>query len=71
MPQATEDAAAAYREPFRAWLAERWPDAQDLQLGDFGGAATGYSAQTIIVPVSFRRGGEACEAAVATFSTGS
>ena len=47
------------REPFRNWLADLWPDAEDLVLGEFGGAATGYSAQTLIVPVQFRRGGEA------------
>ena len=49
------------REPFRRWLAARWADVEDLELGEFGGTATGYSAQTLIVPVRFRRAGEPCD----------
>jgi len=59
MPTPTD--TDSIREPFRRWLAARWPDVTDLELGEFGGAATGYSAQTLIVPVSFRRDGAAVE----------
>jgi len=52
-PEGTDE----LREPFRRWLTALWPDAQDLELDEFGGAATGYSAQTLIVPVRFRSGG--------------
>jgi len=53
MPTPTE--TDEIREPFRRWLAARWTEADDLELGEFSGAATGYSAQTLIVPVRFRR----------------
>ena len=55
MPQPTD--TDSIREPFRLWLAALWPDVEDLEIGDFGGAATGYSAQTLIVPVSYKRDG--------------
>jgi aminoglycoside phosphotransferase (APT) family kinase protein len=54
MPTPTE--TGEIREPFRRWLAALWSDASDLELGEFSGAATGYSAQTLIVPVRFRPG---------------
>ena len=49
----------AYREPFCQWLAQLWPDVRNLALGEFSGAATGYSAQTLIVPVRGTRAGQA------------
>ena len=49
------------REPFRRWLAAHWADVEALELGEFGGTATGYSAQTLIVPVRYRRAGEQCD----------
>jgi aminoglycoside phosphotransferase (APT) family kinase protein len=59
MPTPTE--TDEIREPFRRWLAALWPEVEDLELGEFGGAATGYSAQTLIVPTRFQRGGQASE----------
>jgi aminoglycoside phosphotransferase (APT) family kinase protein len=55
MPQPTD--TDEIREPFRRWLTKLWADVTDLTIGDFGGAATGYSAQTLIVPVSYTRDG--------------
>lgn len=46
------------REPFERWLAERWPDVKDLRVHEFGAPPTGYSAKTLITPISFERDGE-------------
>jgi len=59
MPTPTE--TEALRAPFQRWLSNHWPDVTDLELGEFGGAATGYSAQTLIVPVAFNRDGTRCD----------
>lgn len=53
----TQSDDAALREPFRAWLAERWPDARDLELGEFRLPKSGFSARTIFVPVRYSEGG--------------
>lgn len=55
------DDDAALREPFARWLVGRWPDAEDLALGDFESPRSGFSARTLFVPVRFRRGGRDCE----------
>lgn len=57
----TQSDDAALREPFRAWLAERWPDARDLELGEFRLPKSGFSARTIFVPVRYVRGGTPIE----------
>ena len=56
----TPDDHDEIREPFGRWLAALWPDVADLTVGEFGGAATGYSAQTLIASVHFRRDGQDC-----------
>lgn len=55
------EGAEAIRAPFRDWLARHRPEAEGLDLGEFSGAATGYSAQTLIVPLHYRRDGVACD----------
>lgn len=49
------------RKPFARWLETRWPDARNLSVGEIASPATGYSAQTLILPVSFEREGVACD----------
>ncbi len=49
------------REPFRRWLAGRWPDAEDLTLGAFESPKSGFSALTLFVPTRCRRGGRTRE----------
>ncbi len=51
----------SYRAPFREWLAARWPFAVNLEIGEISSPATGYSAQTLILPVTFERDAVACE----------
>lgn len=51
----------SYRAPFRDWLAERWPDVANLAVGEIVSPATGYSAQTLILPVTFDRDGTSFE----------
>ncbi|MEZ4290605.1 MAG: hypothetical protein R3E53_08765 [Myxococcota bacterium] len=51
----------ALREPFRAWLASRWSDVADLEIGVFQQPKSGFSAKTIFVPLSYRRAGRAIE----------
>ena len=55
----TED--DALRAPFRDWLARRWPDAKDLELGEFRLPKSGFSAKTIFVPTRYQQGGRAVE----------
>ena len=59
MPAPTD--TDSIRAPFRRWLSTLWPGSTRLELGEFSGAATGYSAQTLIVPVSFERDGASVE----------
>lgn len=47
------------REPFTHWLAERWPQRSRLRVGELQSPKSGFSAQTIILPVDFEEGGEA------------
>lgn len=51
----------ALRAPFRDWLARRWPDVTDLELGPFRLPKSGFSARTIFVPLTYRRGGQPVE----------
>lgn len=51
----------ALRAPFRDWLARRWPDVTDLELGAFRMPKSGFSARTIFVPLSYRHGGQPVE----------
>ena len=44
------------REPFTAWLAERWPARSGLRIGEILSPKSGFSAQTLILPVSVARG---------------
>lgn len=48
----------ALRAPFREWLARRWPDVEELEVGPFQLPRSGFSARTIFVPLRYRRGGE-------------
>jgi len=42
------------------WLAERMPEASDLEVGPIGGpAATGFSNETLMFDVSYRQAGDA------------
>ena len=52
---------AELREPFERWLAARWPDVAELCVGPLESPKSGFSALTLVVPVSFRRDGVACE----------
>lgn len=47
------------REPFARWLAARWPDARDVEVGDFESPKSGFSALTLFATVRFVRDGEA------------
>jgi len=48
---------AELREPFGRWLAEKWPDAQDLRVDEIESPKSGFSATTLFVPVRFRKDG--------------
>jgi len=52
------------RAPFRDWLAARWTDIEDLDVGVFEMPKSGFSAKTVFVPLSYKRGGETFEAKV-------
>jgi len=52
---------AELREPFARWLAGRWPDAREIELGEFQSPKSGWSARTIFVPVRSERAGRARE----------
>jgi aminoglycoside phosphotransferase (APT) family kinase protein len=52
---------AALREPFRRWLAGRWPDVAELRVGELESPSSGFSALTLVVPVRGVRGGVAFE----------
>src|SRR5690606_24296466 len=56
IPMTTND-DDALRAPFRDWLARRWPDVNDLELGPFRMPKSGFSARTIFVPLSYRQEG--------------
>lgn len=49
------------RGPFREWLAARWPDAKDLEVGAFELPKSGFSAKTVFVPIRYRRDGQAVD----------
>ncbi len=51
----------ALRAPFRDWLAQRWPETTDLELGAFRMPKSGFSARTIFVPVSYLQRGRRVE----------
>ena len=48
----------ALRGPFRDWLANKWPDVTDLDVGPFEVPKSGYSAKTVFVPLSYTRDGK-------------
>ena len=52
------DSIDSLREPFGRWLAERLPDADYVRAGRMHRHEGGYSAETIVVPLEIRRGGE-------------
>ncbi|MBJ18038.1 MAG: phosphotransferase family protein [bacterium] len=51
----------ALRAPFRDWLANRWSDVENLEVGVFETPKSGFSARTIFVPLAYSRDGEAIE----------
>ena len=55
---------AKLREPFECWLAARWPDAENLRVGELASPKSGFSALTLVAPVRLRRAGRECEAKV-------
>jgi len=58
---ATVSDQQAMRAQFRDWLALRWSDVSELELGDFDSPKSGFSAQTIFVPVRGERNGQRFE----------
>ncbi len=55
------DENEALRAPFEKWLAQRWPDVTDLEVGVFEPPKSGFSAKTVFVPLRFRREGALAE----------
>jgi aminoglycoside phosphotransferase (APT) family kinase protein len=49
------------REVFARWLAQRWPDAKNMEMGEFQSPKSGWSARTIFVPVRWERAGHTHE----------
>ena len=49
------------RAPFQEWLAEKWTDAEDLEVGVFQMPKSGFSAKTVFVPLSYTRAGRRVE----------
>ena len=49
------------RAPFRDWLARKWADVEDLEVGEFQLPKSGFSAKTIFVPLRFTRAGRSVE----------
>ena len=49
------------RAPFQAWLAERHPRMEALEVGEFELPKSGFSARTVFVPVSYRSAGRVIE----------
>ena len=46
------------REPFTQWLTARWPERSALRLRGLESPKSGFSAQTLILPIEFEEGGE-------------
>ena len=55
----------ALREPFRAWLAARWPDVSELEVGALELPRSGFSAKTVFAPLRYVRDGQRVEDKVA------
>lgn len=51
------DDARDLRGPLEAWLDGRLDAAEDVRVGELAAHGTGYSAETIVVPLRVRRGG--------------
>jgi aminoglycoside phosphotransferase (APT) family kinase protein len=47
----------ALREPLRRWLAAKNPDLEALEVGEIEQPKSGFSAKTVFVPLTYRRGG--------------
>ena len=45
------------RAPFAKWLSQRWPDVASLRVGAVQSPKSGFSAQTLILPVEGERAG--------------
>jgi aminoglycoside phosphotransferase (APT) family kinase protein len=53
----------ALRAPLERWLAETWRNGTlaDLRVGEIAGLTAGFSAETLVVPVSYTAGGQSHE----------
>jgi hypothetical protein len=47
----------ARRAELEVWLATRLPEWSGLHLGEFDRPTSGFSAETLILPITFERGG--------------
>lgn len=45
------------RAPFERWLSQRWPEVRGLRIGEVQSPKSGFSAQTLILPVAGERAG--------------
>jgi aminoglycoside phosphotransferase (APT) family kinase protein len=59
MTEVNED--EALRAPFRDWLAKKWTDVDDLEVGVFQLPKSGFSAKTVFVPLTYKRAGQTVE----------
>lgn len=48
----------ALRDPLAAWLLPRLDGANAIEIGDLGSHGSGYSAETVVVPMRVTRGGD-------------
>jgi len=46
------------REPFERWLTARWPEVSDLRVAELESPKSGFSALTLVVPITLRRDGK-------------
>lgn len=57
-PETTDD-TEVLREPFERWLASHWSGVEDVRVAGFDQPKSGYSARTLMVQTTGRRGGAA------------